>query len=84
MKDMLVGAGFVDVNIAIKENAADIIKGWMPGSGAEKVVTSAYVTATKPANQAGIRDSVRPSAGACCAPPPALLPDDKSGPAVGS
>mmetsp|Transcript_106408 Transcript_106408/g.296092 ORF Transcript_106408/g.296092 Transcript_106408/m.296092 type:complete len:85 (+) Transcript_106408:1056-1310(+) len=56
---MLVGAGFSDIKIQVKENAADIIKGWMPGSGAEKYVTSAYITAVKPASQWGLRDNVR-------------------------
>lgn len=56
---MLVAAGFTNINIQVKENAADIIKGWMPGSGAEKYVTSAYVTATKPADKKGIPDNVR-------------------------
>lgn len=44
---MLVAAGFVDVKIAVKENGRDIVKGWIPGSGAEKYVTSAYVTADR-------------------------------------
>jgi len=56
---MLKSAGFTDINIQIKENAADIISGWMPGSGAEKFVTSAYVTAVKPRGGNGIRDDVR-------------------------
>lgn len=56
---MLAAAGFVDIRIVVKENAADIIKDWMPGSGAEKFVTSAYVTATKPIGHQGIRDNVR-------------------------
>lgn len=55
---MLIAAGFAEINIQIKENAADIIKDWMPGSGAEKYITSAYVTATKPKGQPGIRDDV--------------------------
>jgi len=85
MREMLTGAGFVDVTITVKENAEEIIKGWMPGSGAEKYVTSAYVTARKPTASWGFRDSVteRGSASAsastaaaasasgssCCAPP---------------
>lgn len=56
---MLIEAGFVDVRIAVKENAADIIKDWMPGSGAEKYVSSAYVTAVKPTSAWGARDDVR-------------------------
>jgi len=49
MRDMLKEAGFVNIKIEVKEAAGDIIKDWMPGSGAEKFVTSVYVTATKPA-----------------------------------
>jgi len=45
---MMAEAGFKNIKIQVKENAADIISGWMPGSGAEKYVTSAYVTAEKP------------------------------------
>jgi len=59
MVDMLKGAGFTDIKIQIKENAADIIKDWIPGSGAEKYITSAYVTARKPSGLHGIRDNVR-------------------------
>ncbi|CAE7652492.1 PGLP2 [Symbiodinium sp. CCMP2592] len=66
MRNMLIDAGFTDINIAIKENAADIIKDWIPGSGAEKYVTSAYVTATKKAKNP-MRDNVRAVAG-CCDP----------------
>lgn len=59
MKDMLIAAGFADIQIAVKENAAEFISGWMPGSGAEKVITSAYVTARKPLSSWGFRDDVR-------------------------
>lgn len=58
MRTMFEAAGFTDVTIAVKENGADIISGWMPGSGAEKFVTSASVTATKPAGGLSIRDAV--------------------------
>jgi len=67
MKEMLVDAGFIDIKIQIKENAADIIKGWMPDSGAEKYVTSAYVTATKPMVGGDIHDDVRKGV-SCCQP----------------
>lgn len=52
-------AGFVDVKIEIKQNAEAFIKDWMPGSGAEKVITSVYVTASKPVCHWGFRDDVR-------------------------
>ena len=73
---MLAQAGFEDVRIDVKENGRDIVKGWIPGSGAEKYVTSAYVTATKPRRSHGFRDAclfglaAPPKATACCAPPP--------------
>jgi len=60
MMSLLKQAGFTDIQIQVKENGREIISGWMPGSGAEKYVTSAYVTATKPMDGAGMRDSVRP------------------------
>jgi len=59
MRDMLIAAGFSDVNIVIKENAAEFIKDWMPGSGAEQVITSAYVTATKAVGSKHMADNVR-------------------------
>jgi len=59
MRSMLDAAGFTDINIKVKENAADIINDWMPGTGAEKYVTSAYVTAFKPKCSGGVRDDVR-------------------------
>jgi hypothetical protein len=40
--------GFKDVCIDKKENSEDIIKGWNVGTGTEKFVFSAYVTAIKP------------------------------------
>lgn len=86
---MLTGAGFTDVKIEVKENAAEIIKGWMPGSGAEKYVTSAYVTAFKPLDGKGVRDDVHRVEPACCEPspaccePPAPAPKEAAAPAAG-
>jgi len=59
MRSLLTQAGFTDVKIEIKPNAAEFIKDWMPGSGAEKVITSAYIHALKPVGQTGFRDDVR-------------------------
>lgn len=59
MRQMLADAGFSDIRIQVKENASDFIKDWIPGSGAEQFITSAYVTAVKPASKQGIRDNVR-------------------------
>mmetsp|Transcript_23313 Transcript_23313/g.78363 ORF Transcript_23313/g.78363 Transcript_23313/m.78363 type:complete len:123 (-) Transcript_23313:407-775(-) len=41
-------AGFTGVRVEEKDESAAFIKDWMPGSGAEKYVVSAYVTGTKP------------------------------------
>lgn len=62
MRLMLQGAGFTEIRITVKEGAADIIKEWMPGSGAEKYVTSVYVTAKKPTLGTGLRDVVQGAA----------------------
>jgi len=59
MRDMLKASGFENIKIEVKENAADIIRDWMPGSDAEKYVTSVYVTATKPLAGTNIRDNVK-------------------------
>jgi len=59
MRQMLLAAGFADIVIKTKEKAADVIKDWMPGSDAEKYVSSAYVTAVKPQGKDGIQDDVR-------------------------
>eukprot|EP00913_Durusdinium_trenchii_P035964 g33648.t1 len=72
---MLIAAGFTDIQIQVKENAADIIKDWMPGSGAERYITSAYVTAVKKVNKS-IRDDVYRK---CCEPLP-VLEEGPSGP----
>lgn len=58
MRTLLEQAGFVDVSITIKDNAKEVIKDWIPGSGAENFVTSAYITATKPRSTWGVRDDV--------------------------
>ena len=55
---MLQNAGFEDIKITVKENGRDIVKDWIPGSGAENYVTSAYVTATKPRQAHGFREGV--------------------------
>lgn len=71
---MLKAAGFADISLLVKENGREIISSWMPGSNAEKFVTSAYVTATKPTSWGGVRDDPRGKAkgGAVpCCPSPA-------------
>ncbi len=66
---MLVAAGFDDIKITVKENGRDIVKDWIPGSGAENYVTSAYVTATKPRQAHGFRAGVYSGASAGCGAP---------------
>mmetsp|Transcript_39979 Transcript_39979/g.92064 ORF Transcript_39979/g.92064 Transcript_39979/m.92064 type:complete len:107 (+) Transcript_39979:683-1003(+) len=81
MLDMLYGAGFTDIKITVKENAADIIKDWMPGSGAENYVTSASVVAVKPLDKPGCKDDVRASASCCAIATDCCVPDPKPAPA---
>mmetsp|Transcript_12835 Transcript_12835/g.14441 ORF Transcript_12835/g.14441 Transcript_12835/m.14441 type:complete len:92 (-) Transcript_12835:332-607(-) len=45
---MLRGAGFVDIQVVLKEESKEFIKDWLPGSGCENYVISANITATKP------------------------------------
>jgi len=45
---MLKAAGFVNVEVKVKKESRDLIKKWMPGSGAENYVSSALLKATKP------------------------------------
>ncbi|GMH97096.1 hypothetical protein TrVE_jg9062 [Triparma verrucosa] len=44
----ILAAGFVDVKIEEKEESREVIKQWLPGSGAEDYVVSADITAKKP------------------------------------
>lgn len=48
MDEHLAAAGFNDVNVEVKPESREVIKQWMPGSGAEDFVVSAAITATKP------------------------------------
>lgn len=48
LKEMLSGAGFIDVVIQDKDNSDEIIRSWNFGEGVEKMVFSAYITARKP------------------------------------
>jgi SAM-dependent methyltransferase len=49
LQTMLREAGFVDIDIALKEESREFIRDWFPGSGAEQYVVSALIQATKPA-----------------------------------
>lgn len=44
----LSAAGFTSINIDIKEESREIVKQWIPGSGAEEFVVSANISALKP------------------------------------
>ena len=52
---LLGNAGFTDIQVDVRPESRQFIKGWFPGSGAEDSVASAVITALKPG-------------GACCAP----------------
>jgi SAM-dependent methyltransferase len=71
----LLGAvGFTDVHVEIDPVSADVIASWAPGTGLEKLVASARIRATKPADAAHAREGTdagaeaAANAGACCAP----------------
>jgi arsenite methyltransferase len=49
---MLRDAGFEQVAVEQKTDSAEYIKQWVPGSGAEKFVVSANITAVKPGARA--------------------------------
>lgn len=49
MARAIYAAGFVQVSIVEKPESREFIKDWLPGSGAEKYVVSARITASKPA-----------------------------------
>ena len=48
IEELLVDAGFQDIQIRVQEESREFIREWMPGSGAEKYVASATIEATKP------------------------------------
>lgn len=43
----LTDAGFKDIHVEMKEDSREVIKQWLPGSGAEEYVVSAEITARK-------------------------------------
>jgi len=47
LDDYLKVAGFRDIQVNLKEESREVIKQWMPGSGAENYVISAEVSARK-------------------------------------
>ncbi len=48
VRALLGAAGFQDVRVDVNPRSRDFIRDWMPGSGAEKYVASADITARKP------------------------------------
>lgn len=44
----LQASGFTETVVKLKEESRDFIKDWLPGSGCEKYVVSANITAVKP------------------------------------
>jgi SAM-dependent methyltransferase len=59
---LLLAAGFGEVRVRVKPESRAFIAQWMPGSGAEDVIASATIEATKPRAK---RDCCGPS---CCTP----------------
>jgi SAM-dependent methyltransferase len=59
---LLRAAGFEDVRVRVKPESHAFISQWMPGSGAEDVIASATIEATKPGAK---RDCCGPT---CCKP----------------
>lgn len=55
---MLLAAGFADVSVTLKPESKDVIKNWIPGSGAEEFVCSADITAYKPGGKARNKQAV--------------------------
>lgn len=47
LKHMLSAAGFSKIAIDIKERSREVVKQWIPGSGAEDYVINANISAFK-------------------------------------
>jgi len=56
LEQVLADIGFADVQVRVKEESREVIKGWFPGSGVERYVRSADIEAS------------RGTAATCCAP----------------
>ena len=48
IENILTQVGFVDISVERKPQSRDVIKNWLPGSGAEEYVVSANINARKP------------------------------------
>jgi SAM-dependent methyltransferase len=65
--EILGGLGFTDVSVTPDPASAEVIAGWAPGRGFEKLVASAQIRAIKPGRGAR-RDAGTKAANACCGP----------------
>jgi len=63
---MLRSLGFVDVHVEIDPASEDVIGGWAPSQGYERLVASARIRATKPPPMT--KPAAAAKAGACCEP----------------
>lgn len=54
LRTWMEDAGFTDISIRVDEASRAQIREWMPGSGAERVVASASITAVKPSRAAPV------------------------------
>ena len=48
LRELLVSTGFEDIAITPKDDSREFIRDWVPGSGVEDYVVSAYIRAVKP------------------------------------
>jgi SAM-dependent methyltransferase len=65
VEPMLRSLGFVDVAVEIDPASPDVLDGWAPGQGYDRLVASARIRATKPG---GTQRTDAKTEGACCAP----------------
>lgn len=61
LQTLLQEAGFDDIRVQVKPESRELIKDWIPGSGAERFIASATIEAVKP----GGKSCCAPS---CCGP----------------
>jgi SAM-dependent methyltransferase len=65
LRALLAGAGFVDVDIAVTPQSAEVVGSWQPG--VERYAASAMIAGRKPAAGARAADAPAP-ARSCCGP----------------
>jgi len=56
VRQILNGLGFEGVSITRKDKSEEIIKSWNLGEGTERLVFSAYVTASKPRGKEAVEE----------------------------